>query len=212
MPFGRGESLMIGRLQGTLLEVDADRVLVDTGGVGYEVLVPKSVLSGLPPRNETVVLFIRLIWREDGPSLYGFVDGWERKLFDLLVSVSGVGPKVALSLIGTLGSDTLAQSIALGDAKRLQTVSGVGGKTAQRIVLELGDKLAVAAFERRLETVGVSRAGSEVVIDAIEALIVMGFRRQEAGNAVDEAIKELGKDVAVDAVVKEALKRVRTKG
>ena len=138
--------------------------------------------------------------------------GWERKLFDLLVSVSGVGPKVALSLIGSLGSEALAQAIAQGDAKRLQSVSGVGGKTAQRIVLELGDKLAAAAFERRFETGGRSAALTEVAADATEALVVMGFRRQEAGSAVDEAVQAMEKDAPVDAVVKEALKRVRTKG
>src|SRR5512146_2318366 len=115
---------MIGRLRGELLDVGAGMVVVDAGGVGYEVLVPESVLAQMPAVGDRVDLTIRQVFREDGVSLYGFLEPFQRKLFDLLTEVKGCGPKIGLSLIGQLGEDTVANAIVGQDAKQLARATG----------------------------------------------------------------------------------------
>src|SRR5471032_1243305 len=132
---------MIGRLRGELLEVDGSMVVVDAGGVGYEVLVPDAVVVQMPIVGERVDLLIRQIFREDGVSLYGFLLPFQRRLFDLLLSVKGCGPKEGLALIGQLGEDTVASAILGQDARVLARATGVGARLAERIILELKDKM-----------------------------------------------------------------------
>lgn len=202
---------MIALLQGSLIEVEAGRLVVNAAGVGYEVFVPRMADAELPAAGETLKLHIRLIWRDDGPALYGFTAPWDKKLFDLLLSVTGVGPKVALQLLGSIGAEALAQSIALGDSRRLQGVPGIGDKIARRIVLELADKLAEAAFARKVDAAAVGGSPDQAIADATEALVTMGFKHAEARAAVDSARSELPAETTIEGIIREALKRVKTR-
>ncbi len=125
---------MIGRLRGTLLETEGGMVTVECAGVGYEVLVPDSVLVQLPPNGSEVELRIRQIFREDGVTLYGFQESFQRRLFDQLLSVKGCGPKIGLALIGQLGEHGVAASILAQDARALARANGVGPRLAERII------------------------------------------------------------------------------
>ena len=133
---------MIGRISGTLVEKNPPQILVDVQGVGYEVDVPMSTFYNLPRTGESVELLTHLVVREDAHLLFGFLTAGERMAFRLLLRISGVGPKVALSVLSGLSVDELATVVATEDAARLTRVPGIGKKTAERLVLELRDKLA----------------------------------------------------------------------
>lgn len=184
---------MIGRLRGELLEIDSGMAVIDAGGVGYEVMVPESVLADLPEVGELVELFTRQIFREDGVSLYGFAEAYERKLFDKLIEVKGCGPKIGLSLIGQLGADAVTNAIVGQDAKLLARASGVGPRLAERIILELKDKLQADALVRKTAAAGkASAVPMPVSNDLVEVLLALGYRRQEAEAAADDAMKTEG--------------------
>ena len=131
---------MISFLEGEVVEKGANRIVLAVGGVGYDLLVPTSVVSKLPPTGKTTRVHTRMVVRDDAMVLYGFSATDERELFDLLTGVSGVGPKVALSFLSALAPDALRRSVVAGDAEALTVVPGVGKKVAQRVVLDLRDK------------------------------------------------------------------------
>lgn len=162
---------------------------LDVSGVGYEVLVPESVLVRLPSPGEEADLRIRQIFREDGVSLYGFTDLFQRRIFDLLIEVKGCGPKIGLALIGQLGEDAVATAISSQDARSLARANGVGPKLAERIILELKDKVTELALQRRAllpSGKGAMKAEPTRGDDLVEALLALGYRRQEAEGAADE--------------------------
>lgn len=187
---------MIGLLRGVVVEVEGNLALVEVAGVGYEVIVPDSALGRLGPKTE-VTLYTRQIFREDGVTLCGFLDRNERRVFDLLLDVKGCGPRVAQALIGQVGADAISAAIVGSDAKTLSRASGVGQRLAERIILELRPKI-----EKGTLVLGGS-AGMAVVSspdrDLVEALLTLGYRRQDAeavvgkvdaGLALDERIKQ----------------------
>lgn len=197
---------MIGRLRGELLEVDSGMAVIDAGGVGYEVMVPESVLANLPEIGELVELYTRQVFREDGVSLYGFSEAYERKLFDKLTEVKGCGPKIGLSLLGQLGADIVTNSIVGQDAKMLARASGVGPRLAERIILELKDKLQTDALVRKAGAAGKTGAPLPPASnDLVEVLLALGYRRQEAETAADDAMKTEG---TVEDQLKIALRRL----
>jgi len=163
-------------------------VIVECGGVGYEVLVPDSVLLQLPSVGEHVELRTRQIFREDGVTLYGFQEPFQRRLFDLLLSVKGCGPKIGLALIGQLGEHGVAGSILAQDARALSRAQGVGPRLAERIILELKDKMAEESLMRKVAD-STSRRMPEIAPpdDLIDALLALGYRRPEAEAAAREA-------------------------
>lgn len=180
---------MIARLRGELLEAGDGRIVVDAGGVGYEVLVPQSVLVEMPPVGEWVDIRVRQVFREDGVSLYGFLDPFDRRLFDLLTEVKGCGPKTGLAVLGDIGAEVAATAIANQDAKSLTRASGVGPRLAERIILELKDKIQQETFARK-----VARATGQAVVrttqppdELVDALMALGYRRPEAEQAADTA-------------------------
>jgi len=179
---------MIGRLRGALVETEGSMAVVECGGVGYEVLVPETVLLCLPPAGEEVTLLIRQIFREDGVSLYGFLEAFQRRLFDLLMTVKGCGPKVALSLLGMVGEEAVAGAILAQDPRVLARASGVGARLAERIILELKEKIGEEQFQRKVmaavAAVPTRHAPSDELVDA---LLALGYRRNEAENAASEA-------------------------
>jgi Holliday junction DNA helicase RuvA len=196
---------MIGRIRGELLEVVGSIAVVEACGVGYEVQIPESALFRLPAPGEVVDLRIRQVVREDSLALYGFFDEHERRLFDLLTDVNGCGPRIALSLIGSLGEDAARGAILRQDAKSLTRAQGVGPKLAERIILELKEKIAEESLHRRVEQSLASSTGTprEKPDEIVEALVALGYRRPEAQVAATNAREEAE---SVEDQIKSALR------
>jgi len=167
---------MIGRLHGTLIGRDPPNLLIDVGGVGYEVDVPMSTFYELPPLGERVTLLIHQVVREDAHLLYGFLTEAERSVFRQLVRISGVGPRIALAVLSGLSVADLAQAVALQEPARLTRVPGIGKKTAERLLLELKGKLA--------DAVASPGTLAEEAPDILRALAALGYSDKEAATAV----------------------------
>jgi len=185
-------------------------VVVDVGGVGYEALIPLSSFDKLPGIGEEVNLLTHLAVREDAHTLYGFISAGEREIFRLLVgAVSGIGPKIALNVLSGMSVDSFRASVAAGDDKSLSKISGIGKKTAQRIVVELKDKIgkATAAGPKSTEAGGASADGEQKLNDAVAALAALGFKAGDAAESVRAAQAMLGPDAAVEDLVRAALKK-----
>ncbi len=197
---------MIGRLRGELVDVDGSLAIVDVGGVGYEVSVPESVLSQFPALGESVELLTRQIFREDGVTLYGFLVPFQRRLFDLLLSVKGCGPKVGLALIGQVGEEAAASAIVGGDARVLARATGVGARLAERIILELKEKVSEESFQRRVTAATPIRKPTAPADELVDALLALGYRRPEAESAAEQ-----GRETAttVEEQLKAALQVLR---
>lgn len=188
---------MIGRITGTLLEKHPPQLLVDVGGVGYEIDVPMSTFYHLPATGARVTLHTHLIVREDAHLLYGFASDDERQLFRQLLKISGVGAKMALALLSGMSATELAQAVAAQDAGRLTKVPGIGKKTAERLLLELRDKLP--AFAPAVHGAAVAAVSSN---DVLNALLALGYNDREANSA----IKQLAPDLSVSDGIRQALK------
>lgn len=189
---------MIGRLTGTLLEKNPPQILLDVQGVGYEVDVPMSTFYNLPALGEKVVLHTHFVVREDAQLLYGFATQDERVTFRQLLKISGVGPKMALSVLSGLSLAELAQAVANKEAGRLTKVPGIGKKTAERLLLELQGKFVAAAISGGAAA-GITASADN---DIANALIALGYSEKEA----DWAAKQLPKDVDVSGGIRQALK------
>ncbi len=189
---------MIGRLTGILLEKNPPQILLDVQGVGYEIDVPMSTFYNLPQLHEKVVLHTQLIVREDAHLLYGFGTNDERIAFRQLLKISGVGPKLALSVLSGLSLSDLAEAVANKEAGRLTKIPGVGKKTAERLLLELQGK-----FSSTGATSSVSGAAISLVSgDIVNALQALGYNEKEA----DWAAKQLPKEIGVSDGIRQALK------
>jgi Holliday junction DNA helicase RuvA len=188
---------MIGRLSGTLVEKNPPQILLDVRGVAYEVDVPMSTFYNLPGVGETITLLTHLVVREDAHLLFGFASESERRAFRQLIRISGIGARTALSVLSGLSVAELAQAVTLQEPGRLTKIPGIGKKTAERLLLELKDKLGVEATT----AVGVHRA-APVASDVLNALLSLGYSDKEAVHAV----KQLPEGVAVADGIKQALK------
>jgi Holliday junction DNA helicase RuvA len=180
---------MIGQLRGRLAEKRPNQVLVDVGGVGYLVLVPLSSYAALGELHTEVTLLIHTHVREDALALYGFVSSREKHFFELLLSASGVGPSLALKILSGMSVEELIPAIRGSDLARLTKIPGVGRKTAERMVVELKDKLESVALEAG-KPAPASPAGIEA--DVISALVNLGYEVRAAEDAVREAKREAG--------------------
>ncbi|MFM7322554.1 MAG: Holliday junction branch migration protein RuvA [Armatimonadota bacterium] len=182
---------MIAQLTGTVVHAGAPHVVLDVHGVGYKVAVPLSVLEHLPKNGEPVTLLTHMLVREDDLSRYGFLDAVEREVFEHLLSVSGVGPKVALAILSALGGAGLARLVATDDVRGLVRVPGIGSKTAQRLILELRDQLGGIGLAVKADALAPSKAPeakpATVVDDVVSALVNLGYNRGDAGKAADAA-------------------------
>ncbi|MCO5102036.1 MAG: Holliday junction branch migration protein RuvA [Burkholderiaceae bacterium] len=187
---------MIGRLSGILLEKHPPTVLVDVGGVGYEVDVPMSTFYDLPAVGARVTLLVQPVVREDAHLLYGFLRPDERNAFRQLIRISGVGARTGLAVLSGLSVAELAQAVARQDAGRLQKVPGIGKKTAERLLLELEGKLAQAVGD------GARTAPAETATDVLNALLALGYSEREASAAV----RQLPAGTAVSDGIRQALK------
>lgn len=186
---------MIGKLTGILSDKNPPQVVVDCGGVGYEVQVPMSTFYNLPANGEKVSLLTHFVVREDAQILYGFATGTEREAFRELIKISGVGPRTALSVLSGLSVSELSQAITLQEAGRLVKIPGIGKKTAERLLLELKGKMG--------PDLGVaSSVADDAQADILQALLALGYSDKEAPLA----LKALPKDVGVSEGIKLALR------
>ncbi len=185
---------MIAQLSGKVARIEPGIVVLDVAGVGYMVNVVASVTAKTPDVGMPVILHTHLVVREDDLSLYGFATVQELLAFKLLISASGVGPRVALALLSTLSVDELARAVAGNDTKTVALAPGVGPRLAQRICLEIGDKLAAIAIESRVASVTTvqsqSHANGTEFEDAVEALVSLGFARLDARRAAERVIAQ----------------------
>jgi Holliday junction DNA helicase RuvA len=188
---------MIGRIQGVLVEKNFPQVIVSCNGVGYEVDVPMSTFYPLPRAGEEVALLTHLVVREDAHLLFGFLTAAERAAFRQLLKISGVGPKVALAVLSGMSVDDLAVAVTSEDAARLTRIPGIGKKTAERLVLELRDKLPKVASVARTD----GRAASGEVVSA---LLALGYNDREA----QAAAKGLASDLQLAEAIRQALKNL----
>ena len=188
---------MIGRMAGTLLEKNPPQILVDAAGVGYEIEVPMSTFYALPATGEKVVLVTHLVVREDAHLLYGFATDGERRVFRQLLKISGVGARTALALLSGLSVGELVEAVAAQEAGRLVKIPGIGKKTAERLLLELKDKLGTDFAPG----VSVNRPKS-ASSDILNALLGLGYSDKEAQGAV----KHLPEGLAVSDGIRQALK------
>jgi Holliday junction DNA helicase RuvA len=198
---------MIAHLKGILLSKSTDTIIIDNNGMGYEVFVPLSTFYSLPDEDgQEVNLYIHTHVREDAFLLFGFNTILEKKIFRLLISVSGIGPKLAINILSGIGPDSLLEAIAQGDVARLQSIPGVGKKTAERISLELKDKAQSTRSDADLPPVKISsQEDNEVRDDALSALINLGYSSKAAGKAVDKALAMSG-EVSLEKIITEALR------
>lgn len=188
---------MIGRIQGTLLEKNPPQILLDVHGVGYEIDVPMSTFYNLPAVGQTVTLLTHYVVREDAHLLFGFETAKERSTFRLLIKISGIGTRTALSILSGMSVDHLAQAIASQDSAFLTRIPGIGKKTAERLVLELKGKLGAD-----LEGLTLGAVENDARTDIIAALIALGYSEKEATLAA----KRLPDNISVNDGIREALK------
>jgi Holliday junction DNA helicase RuvA len=193
---------LISRLEGRLAEKKPEVVVLDVGGVGYEVRVPLSTFLELPDEGKTVRLQIHTYVREDALHLYGFLTEEERLSFGLLLGTSGVGPRLALAILSGLPVPNLVHAVRRGDITPLRGVPGVGVKTAERIVVDLRDKV------RKLEMVPDISVGDGVEEATLSALLNLGYPRPEADKALRRAREVLGDSPGLEDLIREALRAV----
>ena len=201
---------MIVFLEGTLLEATPLSAVISVQGVGYEVAIPVTTAEKLPPNGQVAKLHTLAVYREDSQALYGFADREDRDFFRLLVEkVSGIGPKIALNIMSRMSVATLRTAIAQSDVALLSKCQGIGKKTAERLVLELRDKVFPGGIpEAGVSASDIAPAGdgtSSARQDALAALVALGFKVPEADKAITKAEKTLGADATTEALIKAAL-------
>ena len=194
---------MIAQLTGKLVHKSPQNLIIDVGGVGYRVMVSLTTFAGLPEPGESVTIQTHTHMREDAISLFGFTTVQEKNIFLKLISISGVGPKIALTILSGLPANDLADAIAREDVLRLQSVPGVGKKTAERIVVELKDKIAK---EHTLEPASHTGGSRQIYEDVLSALTNLGYQRAAAENAMKRV--EWNDMKTIEAALRATLKEI----
>lgn len=193
---------MIARLTGKLVSKDPEEVILDVGGVGYQVSIPLSTFYELPDRGNVLSLHIYTALRENALELYGFLTLKEKEMFKLLLGVSKIGPKLAQNILSGIAPPDLTTAILAGDLLKLNSIPGIGKKTAERMILELKDKIPNAQAAEQ-DNVAVP---AEIFDDALSALLNLGYKRTEAERAVKRAINEAGRDGHIEDLIRLSLK------
>lgn len=199
---------MISYIKGSLADITEDSIVVDVSGIGWQIFVPGQVLDRLPAMGETIKVHTWLQVREDAMTLFGFLTKDDLRIFKLLIGVNGIGPKNALAILSVMSTDDLRFAILGDDAKAIAKTPGVGPKTAQRLILELKDKVSLEdAFEQKMAHVQKAQADvSGVKAEAVMALTALGYSSSEAFKALNGI--EITEDMEVEALLKLALKNV----
>lgn len=189
---------MIGHLNGKLVEKNPTELIIECGGVGYEVKISLNTFSALGS-DEAIKIFTKLVVREDAHILYGFASKEEREMFNHLVSVSGIGPNTAMIMLSSLVPDEIAHAIQSEDVRTIQSIKGIGAKTAQRVIIDLKDKMLKMVFSSE----NIFNQNNTNRFDALTALVSLGFDKKSAEKAIDKIATG---DESVELLIKEALK------
>lgn len=199
---------MYSYITGELVEIQEGQIVIDNQGIGYNIFVPGCVIDTLPMTGSTVKIYTYLNVREDAMTLFGFGNKDELQLFKLLIGVNGIGPKGALAILSVMSADELRFAIVGDDAKAIAKAPGVGAKTAQRVILDLRDKIDLQeAFEQKLTTGGEDVAGvSGIRNEAVQALTALGYSSSESLKAMNQI--DITEDMDVEALLKETLKKM----
>ena len=208
---------MIAFIEGDLIECQLNLAIIQVGGIGYEVHIPLTTSEKLPALGQEIKLFTQAVYREDAQTLYGFSDRESRDFFRMIVDkVSGIGPKIALNLLGSLSLPTLKTSIASGDVGMLSKAQGLGKKTAERIIVELKDKVlpkGTTVDPMPASPPGTASTDSEPINelgpyqDALSALLTLGYKATDADQAIRKAADALGKGTSTEELIRKALGR-----
>ncbi|WP_257458229.1 Holliday junction branch migration protein RuvA [Archangium lipolyticum] len=201
---------MIAALRGIVQEKSLDEAIIDVGGVGYRVFFSSLTLGRLPPEGESVKVRVRTVVREDAFELFGFLSRAEEELFLLLNSVSHVGPRLALAVLSGMEVPELVAALGRGEVARLTKIHGVGKKTAERLVLELKDKVKTLHLEQVAAQATPAAPVAGHMADLVSALINLGYKQPQAEKAAESASERLGGEAAFQALFREALKVLRT--
>ncbi len=192
---------MIARLTGKLTTKHPGEIILDVGGIGYQVFIPLSTFYELPERGDPLSLQIYTAVRENAIELYGFLTLQEKELFKLLLNVSKIGPKLAQNILSGISSEELTTAIITGDILKLNAIPGIGKKTAERLILELKDKIPAAAAEQETTVLP-----GELLDDALSALLNLGYKRNAVERVVKRAINEVGRDGELEEIIRVSLK------
>lgn len=202
---------MISFIKGKLVHIYENVIIVENNGIGYEIFVPVSVIGNMPPVGSEVMIYTYMHVREDALQLFGFLDRDTLEIFKLLITVSGIGPKGAIGVLGTLSADDIRYAVMAEDAKTIAKAPGIGAKTASKVVIELKDKLKMRDVAENIsseidgqQSIFDDGGSKQAVSDAIEALVSLGYSATEATKAVRKA--DAGDDVTVEELLKLSLK------
>ena len=198
---------MIAAIEGRIIEATPLTAVIEAGGIGYEIHIPITTAEKLPVTGKSFKLFTHAVYREDNHSLYGFAEREDRDFFRLLVErVSGIGPKIALNIMSRMSSATLKQAISKSDVALLSKCPGIGKKTAERLVIELRDKVFSDSGIETLSSVSTGGGSSPSTIqDAVAALVTLGYKPADADKAARKASSLLGSEASTQALIKQAL-------
>jgi Holliday junction DNA helicase RuvA len=200
---------MISYIRGELAAVETEKIIVDAGGIGYGIFMPLQAISQLPPLGSDVKIHTYLNVREDAMQLFGFLTRDDLEIFRLLIGVSGIGPKGGLNILSQLSPDSLRFAVMAGDAKAISAAPGIGKKTAEKLIIELKDKLKIedvlnAAVQESTGSPALAD-GSKIQSEAVQALIALGYGSSESLRAIKQVKAE---NLTVEELLKEALKKI----
>ena len=199
---------MIGRLRGTIIEKQPPKVLIEVRGVGYEVFMPMTCFYELPENGQEVIVLTHFAVREDAQVLYGFNQEQERELFRELIKVNGVGPKLALAILSGMSAQQFINAVEQEEIKTLVKLPGVGNKTAERLIVEMKDRLKrfskeLSPMSTMIETNSVNKSSNQIESEAVSALIALGYKPQEASRIINKVIEP---NMDCETLIREALK------
>ncbi|OCG16817.1 Holliday junction DNA helicase RuvA [Gilliamella sp. App6-5] len=199
---------MIGRLRGTIIEKQPPKVLIEVAGVGYDVFMPMTCFYELPENGQEVIVLTHFAVREDAQVLYGFNQEQERELFRELIKVNGVGPKLALAILSGMSASQFISAVEQGEIKTLVKLPGVGNKTAQRLIVEMKDRIKrfgeqSSSSSSIVETGSIQKTANQIESEAVSALIALGYKPQEASRIINKVIIP---DMDCETLIREALK------
>lgn len=197
---------MIARISGILIQKSVTHCVVDVHGTGYRIIVPLSTFYELPKEDQPVVLHVHTHVREDAISLYGFHTREEREVFQMMISVSGIGPKLAVNILSGIAAGELVRAVTEEDLKRLTGIPGVGKKTAERMILELKDKAAKLGRDDVTVCTVAVKTGDQVKEDALSALVNLGYKASAVKDVVDRIMREAPETPSLDQLLKQALR------
>ena len=197
---------MIARISGILIQKSVTHCVVDVHGTGYRIIVPLSTFYELPKEDQPVVLHVHTHVREDAISLYGFHTREEREVFQMMISVSGIGPKLAVNILSGIAAVELVRAVTEEDLKRLTGIPGVGKKTAERMILELKDKAAKLGRDGVTVCTVAVKTGDQVKEDALSALVNLGYKGSAVKDVVDRIIRNAPVTPSLDQLLKQALR------